>query len=244
MKFLYFLTTVTLLVFALSSCSLVNEIRDQAIPTISNPQEVAVETLDIANEKEIFKYGGDIDMIANDDLNVVYNGILINGIRSFADIAADLEIVFDATDIYSKGTTEFRVATRVDGIKYYWCIHHYPSADNEDITIEYVFDETSKIVWIVSIDIFGIIETKRGIKAGDREEDMLKVYGGEFEPAYSNEKAYRYYLHPEIDYNYTGITFLVDNDTGLITRIHIDYAHNETFERLDIVELDGADIRD
>jgi hypothetical protein len=189
------------------------------------------------------KNGGDIEMITFDDLIVVYKGVLINAIRPFADIAADLGIVFDAKDLLSNGTIEHIASKDVDGITYYISNYHYPNIDNVSIIVQYVFNETLQESWLVSISLFDSnILTKRGIKVGDREEDMLKVYGGELEPAYLNGKAYYYYLNPSI--NFTGISFIVDNDTAQITQIYIDYAHDETFDRLDIIALDGVDIRD
>jgi len=187
--------------------------------------------------------GGDIEMITTDDLAVVYSGVLINKIRPFSDIVADLGIVLDAEDLLSNGTIERIASTDVDGITYYIRNYHYPNADKKDITIQYVFDENLQESWIVSISLLGSnIATKRGVKVGDREERMLQIYGGEQEPAYSNEKSYSYYLNPDI--NFSGITFIADNDTGLITKIYIDYAQDETFDRLDIIALDGIDIRE
>ena len=240
MRALLVLIIMVSFVLVLPGCDFTGDKPNQIVTPVSNSSDDTIKqpVANISNMNNEKINGGDIDMLTDDDLNIIYDGVLINSKRPFADIAEDLGIVFDKDYINSKGTIKLKALTSVDGIIYYWCIHHYPSADNDEITFEYVFDESLQESWIVSISLLsGNIKTKRGIKVGDSEEDMINVYGGEIKPGYSNQKAYYYYLHPETEYNNINIVFVADSITGMITEIFIDYAIVETFDRLEIDEL-------
>ncbi len=192
-----------------------------------------------------------ISILTDEDFDINYKGIIINSHRPFHEIARDLGIELNIEDSYKENHyNELRMS--VNGM-YYWFIAHYPDKENEEMTIEYVVDRTLQETWLVSVNLH-TTETYRGIKVGDSLDDLIKAYGynvqiwendsrqvwDENAQKYTNvvkQKWYQYRPDFGTDEAYTdvGIDIVVDINTNTVSGISINYASNETFEKLEVM---------
>lgn len=120
------------------------------------------------------------EKIVQEDLNITYNGIVINDIIDFNEIADSLGIKIGKTD----DNCTIRARTFVGD----WYVVHHPSIEDEDIKLEYVVYEQNNTVKLVSVELYNA-ETLRGISIGDSLEEVINAYGDYIEPSYNSSSS-------------------------------------------------------
>ena len=112
--------------------------------------------------------------INKNEFDVNLNGIIINADIPFKSIAKELGI-----DIVTwEGINDSRTENYAANTPYAWNIVHYPNKENEEISIEYVYNEETGESYVVQVNLFKDTETYRGIKVGDSLDKFLKAYSG------------------------------------------------------------------
>lgn len=181
-------------------------------------------------EEENIKNNG---KIVQEDLNIIYNGIVINDIIDFNVIADSLGIEIGKTDV----NCTIRMGTSYGN----WYVVHYPIIENEDIELEYFVNEQNNTVKLVRADLYKNAETFRGVSIGDSLEKVINVYGNNIEPDYNSLSSVAY--HYILDYNEdepfynNSIYIIVDNDSKKVTGISFDYNSSKEIDEFGIEEV-------
>lgn len=180
------------------------------------------------------KSSDNLKNITEKDFDIYYRNNIINDEVPLKKIATELGFAVGETndDIYCK------VSTENNGNEYGWYVVHYPSENNEEIRIEYLRNETLKIEYLVSIELFNAsASTSRNISVGDNFEKLINAYGDDVErmDGTSTTYTYSYMLDTELG---KGITMTTFRDTGKIMSIYIDYGSNKAIEEAGIVAFD------
>lgn len=177
-----------------------------------------------------FEMGGKLTLA---DFNISYRGIEIGGDIPFDKIASQLGVKLGDSD----KNTDPRVILTLDGDEYGWYTLYYPSREQTDIEIDYVWNETKNTAWIVWVYLYKV-ETYRGLSVGDSMEKGFKLYGDNLYGPVTNFGSTEYY-HYKLDESIEDkeIHIEADINSKIITAIFIDYCSNQSMEKLDIPSL-------
>ncbi|WP_239616823.1 hypothetical protein [Cohnella mopanensis] len=167
--------------------------------------------------------------ISDDDLDVNYNGIILNDQISLEELTSNLHLSIeeDNESIFT------RVAGEVNGIDYAWYQVSYPNKEQTDFIFDYLYNATNKSGRIVSIELKNV-PTKRGIIVGDSLEKIKLTYGNNLVSETATETTNDISLlvkNKEIRFTY-------EKRTGNIVDIFIDYDSNKAMEEMDIPSLE------
>ena len=152
-----------------------------------------------------------------EDMDVTYNGIVLNGNVSIEEIEQKLGVKL----IEEGENIEIREGLVSETCDFYSRVLFYPNKQNVELSISYIINETLGITKIDSIRINkGTVG--RGVYVGDSLSALLKAYGEPIEKDY-----YRYFLNSDGgDYS---IHFVVD-ETEKIIEISLYYTIAKTLE--------------
>lgn len=164
-------------------------------------------------------YGGEPETpLITEDLDVFYNGIIINDKTPIYELEQRLGVQFaiegeNIDKTYSPQSQIYNCYNRT---------LYYPNRQNAEMEINYIVNEDLGIT-----RIFGIYINKgavgRGISVGDSSDEIVKVYGEPIEKG-----IYEYYSNSEDD-NYK-ILFVVEPSTQKIIGVDILFETTETME--------------
>lgn len=183
-----------------------NSTTKQAVSTMESPTNIGTTQQAVSISKNEF------------DIN--YNGITINADIPFETIAKELGINIVTYGGISDSCTENYAANT----PYSWNIAHYPNKENEEISIEYVYNEETRESYIVYVDLFGDTETYRGIKVGDSLDKFSKAYSGRIYKSIDGNSTWCHYIGDESNkIDYSGMCVLIGKDSYKIEEISIDY---------------------
>lgn len=167
----------------------------------------------------------EVEPISLEDFSVEYNGITLNQNTSLKD----LETAFNI-DLSEGENIETRASSQIKGMHYKWNKLHYPNMDNEEIEIDYTYNEDDGSGRIVYIELKKAA-TARGICVGDSLAKTIEKYGDYLgEEGYNSEDT-RYY---KLYYDTYFIWIIYDINSQKVVEIAIDYDTNQLIEDMDI----------
>lgn len=163
-----------------------------------------------------------IDMISLDDFDVEYMGMVLNQNTSLEDLGKILNINLSEGD-----NIEQKAGSFIDGLPYSWNILHYPSAENEEITIEYAINDKDGSGRIVYIDLKQN-PTKRGVQVGDSIDKVKMKYGESLDASFEFKEDETIVISYEDFLIY--ITYGINNKK--VKKITIDYNTNKLLDEM------------
>ncbi|MFC5702732.1 hypothetical protein ACFPVX_15630 [Cohnella faecalis] len=167
--------------------------------------------------------------MTNEDLDVTYNGIILNDQIPFEELTSKLHLSMEENN--ESITT--RVAGEAKGKDYAWYQVSYPNKENTDFIFDYLYNATDKSGRIVSIKLIKV-PTKRGISIGDSLEKTKEAYGKNLvsEPETETTNSLAFLVENK------GISFTYDKKTEKMVDIFIDYDSNKAMDEMDIPSLE------
>ena len=167
----------------------------------------------------------EVEPISLEDFSVEFNGITLNQNTSLKD----LETAFNI-DLSEGENIETKASSQIKGIHYKWNILHYPNMGNEEIEIEYAYNEEDGSGRIVYIELMKTA-TARGVCVGDSLAKTAEKYGDYLGEEGYNSKDTRYY---KLYYDTYSIWIIYDINSQKVVEIAIDYDTNQLIEDMDI----------
>ena len=166
-----------------------------------------------------------VEPISLEDFSVEYNGITLNQNTYLKDLEKEFGI-----DLSEGENIETRASSQIKGIHYKWNKLHYPNMDNEEIEIDYAYNEDDGSGRIVYIELKKTA-TARGVSVGDSLAKTIEKYGDYLgEEGYNSEDT-RYY---KLYYDAYFIWIIYDINSQKVVEIAFDYDTNQLIEDMDI----------
>ena len=218
-RIIAFILAVLLLMICFCGC------RKEPLPddTEGNSSQATDPPAPQSDVVEYSYYGGEPETpLITEDLDVFYDGIIINDKTQIDKLEQKLGVYFDIEG----ENIEMLYSLDSQVYDFYYCTLYYPSKQNAEIEINYMVNETLGITKIRSIYISkGAVG--RGISIGDSPDEIVKVYGEPIEKG-----IYRYYSNAEN--NSYSIWFFVDSQTKKIIGVDILYEITEIMEEWEL----------